>query len=747
MKYVQISILILFIALNLFAPSSCLETKSSFRENSNNAVSELERLQIKNTGEPPKTSQNFDLRIPNAEVYFQGWVRYYHYSLATSDHIKEPRLFFQNNRFFSQRIKKPTHKSKDKHGLRAIPNKAAYFAVLYKDNLAIFDSRHDILTKQVDNLQIKYLADIPEDDLFKGSVTNMGDFPTGSCVDIEARIPHAFKGAKVKNYWIVCFDSPKDKGKFMTTLVKLRVKFQHKRNPIPVTKHSKGKHDKHAMAAATKKEGASATTILDGYWIMLQNWTSCSLKCGGGKSYQHWMCNPPKNGGKPCKGKAVRSRPCNTQPCPSPKTLVAQAKATKGQNKGVRKPIMRVGRFSRRPQKFSKCLLKENDAFLTTFNKKGDIVKKRPVRILMNNQTISLFKDDDYEDLLQSFNLQKTEFMITKLTNCCFTIQDNEKQSSICGYPENCGADKKKNQWASQWSKDYYLFKVLCRTGREANLITPEDLQEISDDPNAEHNGLDIDVVIKRKKKIIEEIHAEENQKFTKNIAQTQELGFKAIAREINIEKLVKKEEEAKEEQELKVLEKKVKAEAKKAECLHQQIQEKDYDTQFEDNMDQVEEMARLKEKISKKVEDSRNRIKKLLGKMRKKAARKKGALQQQLKSIRAKMAKEILLANKEGDIKKCIRGKKDLDFRTNYCNQNFVDDYVLNSACKSNDEFCYTCCEHEFGGAYRGKRNRCYEMCDEKAKKKAAAKKNAAKGKKDGAYQWLWAPQQVVKG
>jgi hypothetical protein len=75
--------------------------------------------------------------------------------------------------------------------------------------------------------------------------------------------------------------------------------------------------------AVGAKKGGSLT---DGYWIVLQMWSQCTLKCGGGKSFLQRMCVPPKDGGKPCEGEAILSKDCNKQPCPG--VAVAGAKKT-----------------------------------------------------------------------------------------------------------------------------------------------------------------------------------------------------------------------------------------------------------------------------------------------------------------------------------------------------------------------------------------------------------------------------------
>merc|ERR1712216_1022334 len=134
-----------------------------------------------------------------------------------------------------------------------------------------------------------------------------------------------------------------------------------------------------------------------------------------------------------------------------------------------------------------------------------------------------------------------------------------------------------------------------------------------------------------------------------------------------------------------------------------------------DEKADAEEELARLKQKINHKVEDGRNRIKKLLANMKRKAAERKKNMLDSLQNLRSKLAKEVFLANKNGDYQKCLKGQKDLEFRENYCNTNFVEDYIHNSTCKDEADYCYTCCENEYGNSFRAKRNMCYKECDGK--------------------------------
>ena len=119
---------------------------------------------------------------------------------------------------------------------------------------------------------------------------------------------------------------------------------------------------------------------------------------------------------------------------------------------------------------------------------------------------------------------------------------------------------------------------------------------------------------------------------------------------------------------------------------------------------------------------------------MRRKAKRKRAELEQQLQTIKAKMAANAIKANKMGKISNCRKGKSSQKERNNYCDANFIDDFIKNSDCKAEDQFCYICCENEFGNMFLRKREKCYDMCDES--KKGRTKKGTTKIT-DG--KWIW--------
>ena len=59
------------------------------------------------------------------------------------------------------------------------------------------------------------------------------------------------------------------------------------------------------------------TDIVDGRWTPFGPWSECSATCGGGTKTRSRTCtNPaPSNGGRDCRGQAVRTRRCNRRKC------------------------------------------------------------------------------------------------------------------------------------------------------------------------------------------------------------------------------------------------------------------------------------------------------------------------------------------------------------------------------------------------------------------------------------------------
>ena len=269
-------------------------------------------------------------------------------------------------------------------------------------------------------------------------------------------------------------------------------------------------------------------------------------------------------------------------------------------------------------------------------------------------------------------------------------------------------------------------------------LLTRKDLKVIEDSSKDDGSFLDA-----KKFQMEKKLEDEELEIYKKKVNINQDIGFRAIQKEFNIEKLIKKEEQDKEQEELDQIRKKIDQEKKKALCLKKQVEDRDLDNFEVDKREIIRDAENAKLKFNRKVELTRMKLRVQLENMRKKQIIKRQELEEQLKEVRAEMTKNLLRSHRMGDIKHCITGLGSVDYRDEYCNKNFVDDYLKNKDCKEEKEFCYTCCEVEFGNFFMQKRYECYDICDKEEIKKNLnpddPNLNNAEGK------WQWAPSITV--
>jgi hypothetical protein len=207
----------------------------------------------------------------------------------------------------------------------------------------------------------------------------------------------------------------------------------------------------------------------DGRWVTLQDWSSCTLACGGGSQTLQRFCIPPLNGGAACEGEALDTKECNSQPCPS-MTIEHDLPDQ------VVPPEIKMIPISNRPQRFEECVIKESDLDvikeeMTQFARKPRI----PSRVIMNNSTLSVFESDNYESVLVAFNLDEIVFPIQDHPDDpagCFVVADNhQKRVSLCAMG---AADKTLTEIKNEWIADIGKFKNECRMSQEPVLEDPD---------------------------------------------------------------------------------------------------------------------------------------------------------------------------------------------------------------------------------------------------------------------------------
>ena len=141
------------------------------------------------------------------------------------------------------------------------------------------------------------------------------------------------------------------------------------------------------------------------------------------------------------------------------------------------------------------------------------------------------------------------------------------------------------------------------------------------------------------------------------------------------------------------------------------------------------QQITKIKEIAQKQVYIKRAQLKEKMSTMRKQAERKQNSIIQQLKEVKMSMAEDMTKVYKDGDESRC-KGKDEKDKIERYCANNFAEDYLKFDECKDPENFCYVCCENEFGDMHKDKRQLCYDnLCN---KKKEGTKEDSNDG-------WLW--------
>lgn len=302
-------------------------------------------------------------------------------------------------------------------------------------------------------------------------------------------------------------------------------------------------HDSLQNNQNLSSEDVDNDNIIDGKWIIIQGWSQCTLKCGGGKSFLQRLCIPPKNGGKPCQGNSILEKDCNTMPCPN-----VEAKNENKLNSTKinihQKIIIKTLPLSRKPLRYRKCVIKEEEMIFSKYDNKtnglsisdsdknfiGDpkMNDPLPVRVVMNNMTISVFQGDEYNSHIMSFNIREAKFHKIFIDNHnCFILSETlEKMAKLCplAYENQKGK-------VFDWEKDFNLFKHSCN-GEEKNEVKKTDLQSKLKDAVA---------------KLVQQNEVDKKEgiftSFKDSLANIDKTASEAIMKEVALEELVKKQE------------------------------------------------------------------------------------------------------------------------------------------------------------------------------------------------------------
>ena len=268
-----------------------------------------------------------------------------------------------------------------------------------------------------DILNIEYILPIIDSDKLNESINDLGKLHEGFCFKIFTVFQNKdFENKNIKKIsnneekhvnWIFCLDSEENKQNLIKNLIKLKVENQQFRlnnlelkkpeainttNILNLSNNVNKREEKLNKKKNLKFKNITNKTT-DGYWVIIKDWGECSLKCNGGKQYQHLLCVPPKNNGLKCEGESIREKSCNLEPCPkvipedfflTNQTINDLINQNFFENVEITNPLI-----SNRPKHYDKCHIKESDAiWLKNIGNKEHAV---PVSLILNDKTFSVY--------------------------------------------------------------------------------------------------------------------------------------------------------------------------------------------------------------------------------------------------------------------------------------------------------------------------------------------------------------------
>ncbi len=123
--------------------------------------------------------------------------------------------------------------------------------------------------------------------------------------------------------------------------------------------------------------------------------------------------------------------------------------------------------------------------------------------------------------------------------------------------------------------------------------------------------------------------------------------------------------------------------------------------------------IAKIQEEVIKNIKKKREELRNKLLAMRRDSKRKERLAKLKMDKLRNQITKKLINASKKGNLQLCDPERPSNDI-VQYCQNNYKDSYVKMNECVKNDNFCYMCCETEYGELHLEDRSVCYMKCDD---------------------------------
>lgn len=330
-----------------------------------------------------------------------------------------------------------------------------------------------------------------------------------------------------------------------------------------------------------------------------------------------------------------------------------------------------------------------------------------PVRLIMNNKTLTILEGVDFNKLVFVYNLPESSFSNSLNKKECFVVSSKGKAREMTFCP--FGISNTGVEWVNEWDYDFNLFKNQCSVSKDTTTLDITGLDE--NKINNQLTQLKADIIKEKEKQIAKEM---EDEQITKDDDVVNDAELQAINKQFDIELLLEKEEREKEllmEEELKG---QIDKEKEKRNCLLKKIQEKAQENQYNMLAEQRKnDINDKKDGIIFSLNNEKSKWQERLNQLKERALRRRRKLDQQLNLVRSEINSDVDNAYKKSNYKCTYTPNSPLD---TYCNARYAADPEMNGKCRksgdSAENWCTFCCNNENGSMYMDLRQKCYEDC-----------------------------------
>jgi len=343
-------------------------------------------------------------------------------------------------------------------------------------------------------------------------------------------------------------------------------------------------------------------------------------------------------------------------------------------------------------------VIKEGDLDLIRDDLVEFTVKPRmPARVVLNNQTLTIFETSHTKDVILSVLLPNIIVVNSKNTNCIDIIdKKTHVQETLCSMGM-LGSDHEQD--IAHWKEEIKFFAEKCY----------KKLPIVAVNKN----------IISLRQKELEAAEAEMKQNanvlstnLNDQMSDVTNLAVDAITKEMKFESFAEQEELQRENS----LENKGRTEVEevkyKMECLKRL--ERQSDARGQADIEQVNikgKIDALKVQIRDMIENMRKKQQSKISIMQLIADKKYKEQKNEASQLKIKMAAQLLQAYEKGDKEQCAKSDEPALIDA-YCNKQFPDQPQLNQGCKVTEDFCFICCDKEFGSMRMTERKDCYQQC-----------------------------------